>query len=109
MKSPEAGSHPEQAPNAPMRADDSLFRAKVQEALDDPRPAQANEEVAGHFAKRRAAALAALDPAAAGVDQEGQVKLGSLLAAVGRQASLSDEEVAAFQEMRDMVPKRPVR
>jgi len=32
------------------------FRAKVQEALDDPRPAIPHEEVEAHFAQRRAAA-----------------------------------------------------
>jgi DNA-damage-inducible protein J len=39
-------------------AHDKWFRAKVLEALDDPRPAVAHEEVDAHFAKRRAAALA---------------------------------------------------
>lgn len=36
---------------------DAWFRAKVQEALSDTRPAVSNEDVAAHFAKRRAAAL----------------------------------------------------
>jgi DNA-damage-inducible protein J len=36
---------------------DAWFRAKVQEALDDPRPAIPYEDVEAHFAKRRAAAL----------------------------------------------------
>jgi DNA-damage-inducible protein J len=36
---------------------DAWFRAKVREALDDPRPAIPDEEVEAHFAKRRAAAL----------------------------------------------------
>jgi DNA-damage-inducible protein J len=36
---------------------DAWFRAKVQEALEDPRPAVAQESVEAHFAKRRAAAL----------------------------------------------------
>lgn len=36
---------------------DAWFRAKVQEALDDPRPAIANTQVKAHFAKRRAVAL----------------------------------------------------
>ena len=36
---------------------DAWFRAKVQEALDDPRPAIPHEQVEAHFAKRRAAAL----------------------------------------------------
>jgi DNA-damage-inducible protein J len=36
---------------------DSWFRAKVQEALNDPRPAIPHKKVEAHFAKRRAAAL----------------------------------------------------
>ena len=40
------------------QAYDAWFRAKVQEALDDPRPAIPHEEVEAHFATRRAAALA---------------------------------------------------
>jgi DNA-damage-inducible protein J len=38
-------------------AHDAWFRAKVQEALDDPRPAIPHKKVEAHFAKRRAAAL----------------------------------------------------
>ncbi len=38
-------------------AHDAWFRAKVQEALVDPRPAVAHDEVEAHFSKRRAAAL----------------------------------------------------
>lgn len=37
-------------------AHDAWFRAKVQEALDDPRLALSHEEVEAHFARRRAAA-----------------------------------------------------
>ncbi|MGH9610335.1 MAG: type II toxin-antitoxin system RelB/DinJ family antitoxin [Bryobacteraceae bacterium] len=37
-------------------AHDAWFRAKVQEALDDPGPAIPHEEVETYFAKRRAAA-----------------------------------------------------
>src|ERR1039458_2885532 len=33
------------------------FRAKVREALDDPRPAIPHDEVSAYFAERRAAAL----------------------------------------------------
>lgn len=33
---------------------DAWFRAKVQEALDDPRPAIAAEDVEAHFTQRRA-------------------------------------------------------
>jgi DNA-damage-inducible protein J len=36
---------------------DAWFRAKVQEALNDPRPAISHKKVESHFAKRRAAAL----------------------------------------------------
>jgi DNA-damage-inducible protein J len=38
-------------------AHDAWFRARVQEALDDPRPSISHEEVDAHFAKRRVAAL----------------------------------------------------
>jgi DNA-damage-inducible protein J len=43
-----------QANNA--AAHDVWFRGKVQEALDDPRPAISHEKVEARFAKRRAAA-----------------------------------------------------
>jgi DNA-damage-inducible protein J len=38
-------------------AHDAWFRAKVHEALNDPRPAVSHKKVEAHFAKRRAAAL----------------------------------------------------
>jgi DNA-damage-inducible protein J len=38
-------------------AHDAWFRAKVQEALNDPRPPISHEKVEARFAKRRAAAL----------------------------------------------------
>jgi len=41
------------------------------------------------------------------VKPEGRVKLGSLLADVGRQAKLSDEDLAVFAQ-RDKSPGRPV-
>ena len=41
-------------------AHDAWFRAKVQEALDDPRPGIPHEEVKAHFAARRAKALASI-------------------------------------------------
>jgi len=44
-------------------AHDAWFRAKVHEALKDPRPAVADEEVEAHFAKRRAAAGGEPEPA----------------------------------------------
>jgi DNA-damage-inducible protein J len=37
---------------------DAWFRAKVREALDDPRPAVPHEQVEAHFDERRATALA---------------------------------------------------
>ncbi len=39
---------------------DTWFRARVQEALDDPRPAIPHHQVKAHFARRRAAALSKL-------------------------------------------------
>ena len=45
--------------SANVQAHDIWFRSKVQEALDDPRPFVANEEVKARFARRRAAALQA--------------------------------------------------
>lgn len=39
---------------------DAWFRAQVQEALDDPRPGIADEEVRAEFAARRAAIVAKL-------------------------------------------------
>lgn len=36
---------------------DAWFKAKVQEALEDPRPVVSHEEAEAHFAKRRASAL----------------------------------------------------
>jgi hypothetical protein len=41
--------------------DDASFRAKVQEALDDPRPDLPDDEVEARFAKRRAALKKAKD------------------------------------------------
>ena len=37
----------------PVAGHDAWFRAKVQEALDDPRPAIPHEQVEVHFATRR--------------------------------------------------------
>lgn len=44
----------------------------------------------------------------AAVSPRGRVKLGSLLADMGRQAKLSDEEFAVFGQVRDKTPSRPV-
>ena len=44
----------------------------------------------------------------AAVKPEGRVKLGSLLAEIGRQTALSDEEFALFEQVRDKEPARTV-
>lgn len=42
------------------------------------------------------------------VNPQERVKLGSLLADMGREARLSDEEFAVFEQVRDKAPSRPV-
>ncbi len=42
------------------------------------------------------------------VSPEGRVKLGSLLAGIGRQFKLTDDEFALFEQARDKIPSRPV-
>ena len=42
------------------------------------------------------------------ISPQGRVKLGSLLANMGRKAKLSDEEFAVFDQVRDKTPARPV-
>lgn len=42
------------------------------------------------------------------VKPEGRVKLGSLLAAIGRDASLTDDEFAVFKRTRETTLARPV-
>lgn len=42
------------------------------------------------------------------ISPKGRVKLGSLLADMGRQAKLSDEEFALFEQVRDKTPARPL-
>ena len=44
-------------PTVDAAAHGAWLRAKVQEALDDPRPAVPHEKAEAHFAERRAAAL----------------------------------------------------
>jgi len=39
---------------------------------------------------------------------ESRVKLGSLLADIGRQARLSEEEAAVFDDVRDKTPARAI-
>ena len=43
----------------------------------------------------------------AAIMPRGRVKLGSLLADIGRQARLSDEEFAVFGQVRDKAPSLP--
>ena len=43
------------------------------------------------------------------VSPAGRIKLGSLLADMGRQAKLTDQEFAIFAQVRDKSPARPVR
>ncbi|TRX76402.1 FitA-like ribbon-helix-helix domain-containing protein [Pseudomonas mangiferae] len=40
------------------------------------------------------------------VKPQGRVKLGSLLAEVGRKAKLTDEELGTFESVRDKTPAR---
>lgn len=42
------------------------------------------------------------------VAPEGRVKLGSLLADIGRRAKLTNEEFEVFEQVRDKTPVRPV-
>lgn len=42
------------------------------------------------------------------VRPEGRVKLGSLLAEIGRKARLTDEDFAVFEQVRDKTPAEPV-
>ncbi|MCU7917991.1 MAG: Arc family DNA-binding protein [Candidatus Thiodiazotropha sp. (ex Epidulcina cf. delphinae)] len=42
------------------------------------------------------------------VKPESRVKLGSLLADIGRRAKLTDEEFAVFEQVRDKTPAEPV-
>ena len=42
------------------------------------------------------------------VKPQGRLKLGSLLADIGRQAMLTDDEFAVFEQMREKTPAQPV-
>ncbi len=42
------------------------------------------------------------------VQPEGRVKLGSLLAGIGRKINLSDDEFSVFEQSRDKSPAKPV-
>lgn len=45
----------------------------------------------------------------AAINPRGRVKLGSLLSDMGRQARLSDEEFAVFEQARDKAPSHKLR
>lgn len=45
----------------------------------------------------------------AAVRPAGRVKLGTLLAAIGREAGLTDQDVDALQQLRDKTPAEPIR
>lgn len=42
------------------------------------------------------------------VKPEGRVKLGSLLAEIGRRVKLTDDEFAVFEQVRDKTPARSI-
>jgi antitoxin FitA len=42
------------------------------------------------------------------VQPEGRIKLGSLLAGIGRKINLSDNEFSIFEQSRDKTPAKPV-
>jgi plasmid stability protein len=42
------------------------------------------------------------------VQPEGRIKLGSLLASIGRKINLSDDEFSIFEQSRDKTPAKPV-
>jgi antitoxin FitA len=48
------------------------------------------------------------DILASAVAPEGRIKLGSLLADIGRKANLSENDFAVFEQVRDKSPSRPV-
>jgi plasmid stability protein len=48
------------------------------------------------------------DILASAVKPEGRVKLGSLLADIGRRAKLTDDEFTVFEQIRDKTPAKPV-
>ena len=60
---------------------------------------------AGHGQSMEAEVRAILEAA---ISPQGGLKLGSLLADMGRQARLSDEEFAVFEQVRDKTPSRTV-
>jgi plasmid stability protein len=45
---------------------------------------------------------------ATALSPQGRMKLGSMLADLGRQARLTDEEFAVFEQVRDKAPAKPM-
>ena len=43
------------------------------------------------------------------VQPEARIKLGSMLAEIGREVGLTEEEFATFQQVRDKTPAEPVK
>jgi len=43
------------------------------------------------------------------VKPEGRIKLGSLLASIGREVGLTDQEFAIFEAVRDKTPAEPMK
>jgi plasmid stability protein len=41
------------------------------------------------------------------VSSQGRVRLGSMLAGIGRRAKLTDDEFAVFEQVRGKAPARP--
>lgn len=61
---------------------------------------------AAHHGRSTEAEIRAILDAAARPPE--RIKLGSLLAEVGREAGLTDEDCALFDQLRDRIPAEPV-
>ena len=85
------------------------------------RPGSARERTGAAIAEAGADVVAVLDPAVAteaevrdileqAAKPEGRIRLGSLLAEIGREARLSDKERAVFESAitRDKTPAEPI-
>lgn len=70
-----------------------------------PRLARAGGRAAQHG---RSAGAEIRDILGQAVKPEGRVKLGSLLADIGREAKLTGEEFAVIERVRDKTPSQPV-
>jgi len=73
--------------------------------IPDPVHRALRMRAAGHGHSMEAEVRAILESV---VSPEGRVKLGSLLADMGRKAKLTDEEFAVFEQVRDKAPIRSV-